>query len=145
MKSNIHWDLIHAVKEDDLTLAYTGIFEDSMTNRIIELSEAYLESHEQMGKLKRKASFLVAECFQNVVRHGSKETESAFFSMGSESFIIRFKNIEFDHGILQKNQINAASESFLQTLPETFADFFFSSCLHIWEYFIRINTGIFSG
>jgi len=91
MKTNIHWDLLPVVNEDDLTLAYTGIFEDSMTNRIIDLSEAYLESHEQMGKLKRKASFLVAECFQNVVRHGSKETDTTFFSVGTESFIIRFK------------------------------------------------------
>ena len=91
MKSNIHWDLIPVVNEDDLTLAYSGIFSDSMTDRIIELSEVYLESHEQMGKLRRKASFLVAECFQNVVRHGSKEKDSTFFSIGTDSFLLRFK------------------------------------------------------
>ena len=91
MKSNIHWDLIPVVNKDDLTLAYSGLFSDSMTDKIIELSEAYLESHEQMGKLKRKASFLVAECFQNVVRHGIKEKNSTFSSIGTESFIIRFK------------------------------------------------------
>ena len=91
MKSNFHGDIIPIVKKDSLTLAYSGVFSDSMTDRIIELSEAYLESHEQMGKMRRKTSFLVAECFQNVVRHGSKESTNAFFSLGTESFVIRFK------------------------------------------------------
>ena len=58
---------------DDLTLAYSGEFTDSMTERIIDLSEAYLDSSIKLGKLKRRTSFLVAECFQNVVRHGMKE------------------------------------------------------------------------
>ena len=79
MTSNTVGDLISIVKRDSLTLSYSGVFSDSMTDRIIELSEAYLESHEQMGKMRRKTSFLVAECFQNVVRHGGTEVNSAFF------------------------------------------------------------------
>ena len=92
MTSNTVGDLISIVKRDSLTLSYSGVFSDSMTDRIIELSEAYLESHEQMGKMRRKTSFLVAECFQNVVRHGVTEVNSNFFSLGTDSFVIRFKD-----------------------------------------------------
>ena len=91
MKSNSVGDIIPLVKMDSLTLSYSGVFSDSMTDRIIELSEAYLESHEQLGKMRRKTSFLVAECFQNVVRHGMGEVNSAFFSQGTDSFVIRFR------------------------------------------------------
>ena len=91
MRSKFYGDVLPIVKRDNLTLAYSGVFSDSMTDRIIELSEAYLETHEQMSKIRRKTSFLVAECFQNVVRHGSADVNSDFFSLGTDSFIIRFK------------------------------------------------------
>jgi len=91
MKSKFSLDQIPVlIKDDHLNLAYLGLFSDSMTNMIIELSESYLESHEQMGKLMRKTSFLVAECFQNIVRHGLKESDAPLFSVGNDSFLIKF-------------------------------------------------------
>ena len=90
MKQENSESLLKLIVGDDLTLAYSGRFNDSMTDRIIELSEAYLESHEQLSKLRRKASFLVAESFQNVIRHGTKDTDTPMFSAGNESFMIRF-------------------------------------------------------
>lgn len=92
MDSKTDSDLLSMIIDDDLTLSYAGVFTDSMTDMIIELSEAYLESHEQMSKLKRKTSFLVAECFQNVVRHGANEEEIMNLSQSNDSFLIRFKN-----------------------------------------------------
>ncbi len=88
---------------DDLTLAYSGEFTDSMTESIIELSEAYLDSSEKLAKLKRRTSFLVAECFQNVVRHSMKDDEqkNAF----NESFFLRF----------YENKCFIASENIIQT------------------------------
>ena len=92
MEKSTRIDLVSTIADDDLTLSYSGVFTDSMTDMIIELSEAYLEANEQLGKLKKKTSFLVAECFQNVVRHGTKEAEVVHDSDSSESFILRFKN-----------------------------------------------------
>ncbi len=92
MEISTRTDLESTIADDDLTLSYSGVFTDSMTDMIIELSEAYLEASEQLGRLKKKTSFLVAECFQNVIRHGTKEKEIASDSESSESFILRFKN-----------------------------------------------------
>jgi len=78
--------------DDDLTLAYSGEFRDTLTDRIIELAETYIESSEPSSRLRKKTSFLVAECFQNVIRHGSKDAELIFDSPRRvESFILRFR------------------------------------------------------
>lgn len=76
----------HRFKNDDLTLAYFGSFKDSIVERMIDLSESVLEKN-QLGGIKRRAFFLVAECFQNVARHGidnnlrdsDEKLENAFF------------------------------------------------------------------
>ncbi|MEX0987945.1 MAG: SiaB family protein kinase [Bacteroidales bacterium] len=84
-------DIYKIIKQDDLTLAYSGEFRDIMTDRIIELAEVYLESNNESTKLRRKTSFLVAECFQNVIRHGIKNPEVRSKNpQRTESFIIRF-------------------------------------------------------
>lgn len=88
MSKTLIKEFYRTIHMDDLTLAYSGEFTDSMTESIIELSEAYLDSSVKLGKLKRRTSFLVAECFQNVVRHSMKENgrKNAY----NESFFLRF-------------------------------------------------------
>lgn len=90
MESLVLKDLFKEIYQDDLTLAYAGKFSDSMTDKIIDMAEIYIKSHEQISKLRKRTSFLVAECFQNVVRHGEKNLDSSQISMGKESFLIRF-------------------------------------------------------
>lgn len=92
MEESVRADILSTIADDDLTMSYSGVFTDTMTDMIIDLSEAYLEANEQLGKLKKKTSFLVAECFQNVVRHGAREREAADITDSAESFVIRFKN-----------------------------------------------------
>ena len=92
MEFSARADIFSTIADDDLTMSYSGVFTDSMTGMIIDLSEAYLGSNEELGKLKKKTSFLVAECFQNVVRHGTKEKEAVLVTDSRESFILRFKN-----------------------------------------------------
>jgi hypothetical protein len=92
MESTILKELSQAIYHDALTLAYAGKFSDSLTDKIIGMAEVYVESDQQLHKLRRKTSFLVAECFQNVVRHSVKNSESKHNPMGKESFLIRFYN-----------------------------------------------------
>lgn len=76
----------HRFNNDDLTLAYYGSFKDSIVEKIVDLSESFLEKN-QLGGLKKRAVFLVAECFQNVARHATDskikndegKLENAFF------------------------------------------------------------------
>ncbi len=58
------------IKEDNLCLLYNGDFSDDITNKLIELSEYNINNIDSLHKMKKKASFLMAECFQNIVRHG---------------------------------------------------------------------------
>ncbi len=90
MDSSILKNLCKDIYQDDLTLAYAGKFNDSMTDKIIGMAEIYIRSHQQISKLRKRTSFLVAECFQNVVRHGEKDLDPSQISLGKESFLIRF-------------------------------------------------------
>jgi hypothetical protein len=58
------------IREDNLCLLYNGDFSDEITNKLIELSEYNINNINTLSKMKKKASFLMAECFQNIVRHG---------------------------------------------------------------------------
>src|SRR3990172_1478262 len=57
------------LKEDNLCLGYQGEVTDDMTEKIIALSEYSINNMEDAKKLRKKVSFLMAESFQNIVRH----------------------------------------------------------------------------
>ena len=96
--------------EDDLTLAYFGSFKDSITEKIIDLSESYLDKNKLRG-LKRKTVFLVAECFQNVARHGQEKAISADDLKIENAFFMRVRN---DHlHIASANPIPNDKKEFL--------------------------------
>jgi hypothetical protein len=61
--------LNNSLKESKISLSYFGAFSDEITNKLISISEFYLQHKSEIGKLKNKVSFLIAECFQNIVRH----------------------------------------------------------------------------
>ncbi|MEM9024279.1 MAG: SiaB family protein kinase, partial [Bacteroidota bacterium] len=61
--------LFQELREDNLSFIYQGDFNDDITSRIIDLSDRNIESNIQLKRLKKKVSFLVAECFQNIIRH----------------------------------------------------------------------------
>lgn len=72
-------------------LSYFGNFSDEITDKIIGISEFYLQQTSDVAKLKNKVSFLIAECFQNIVRHGSNQ-ESQGATNNSDFFQINILN-----------------------------------------------------
>ena len=64
------YNLYKSLEDNSSFMAYLGEFSDQMTDQLIDLTEHYLASKSQMGKIKNKVSFLIAESFQNIVRHG---------------------------------------------------------------------------
>lgn len=70
---NIIWEFFNTLKKDSLSIIYLGDFNDRDTDTIISLSEYNIEGKNELKKLKKKISFLIAESFQNVVRHGSED------------------------------------------------------------------------
>ncbi|MDP2385143.1 MAG: SiaB family protein kinase [Bacteroidota bacterium] len=64
------YELFKHLREERIFLSYFGSFDDSITDKFTEISEYYLESSNELNRLKNKVSFLIAESFQNIVRHG---------------------------------------------------------------------------
>ncbi|MDA3953247.1 MAG: SiaB family protein kinase [Bacteroidales bacterium] len=78
------------IKEDNLCLLYNGDFSDEITNKLIELSEYNITNNiETLSKMKKKASFLMAECFQNIVRHGESIDGKANASANEGFFLTK--------------------------------------------------------
>jgi len=70
------FDLYNIYNKEQTTLAYLGLFSDELTNLLMNLTESAIASQNQVGKLKKRISFLIAETFQNVIRHGVIEKEN---------------------------------------------------------------------
>lgn len=60
---------------DRLCLILNGVFNDDLTHRITELTEQNVSQIDEITHLRKKMSFLVVECFQNIVRHGESADE----------------------------------------------------------------------
>lgn len=62
--------------EVKLLFAYRGAMNDSITDAILGISEHTLDEHTTLACSNRKISFLLVECFQNILRHGQQESPS---------------------------------------------------------------------
>ena len=121
-------ELFHLLSHDNLSFIYQGNFNDEITHRIIDLSEINNIVQDQ-GRLNSKVSVLLAECFQNIIRHGdsniapfiSPEKTGIFItrSFGS-SYIITSANIidnsEIPNLKVKLEQINNLSKEELKEL-----------------------------
>lgn len=105
--------------DTQMSLWYKGLMQDSITERLIDIVEA----DQSIGKSKKKISFLMAESFQNIVRHGLKDKENTipgFFGVTNKSDVISIfssNQIEQKYGaILSKKfeHVNSLSKDELK-------------------------------
>lgn len=68
-----------AFAEEQMNLLYTGDFTDELTDLLIEVNNNQYSSKDELKKSHRKAAFLIAECFQNIVRHNELSNKDSFF------------------------------------------------------------------
>ncbi len=97
--------------QDDLIFGYSGSFSDTITAMIIEISEQNIESHGNLTKLKKKISFLMAECYQNIVRHGTNPHTNLKFPTKSSAFFSRSR-----HGVFYITSANYVLNEFKDTI-----------------------------
>lgn len=69
------YQLFSNLHNDNLSFIYQGSFNDEITERIIDISESTIAAMNEQQKISNKVSFLLAECFQNVIRHGDFTTD----------------------------------------------------------------------
>ncbi len=65
---------------DSLSFIYNGEVNDNVTEGIIRLTEHNVTNIEELAKIRKKVSFIMVECFQNLVRHGKGEDSGSLFS-----------------------------------------------------------------
>jgi hypothetical protein len=83
------YNLFNNLHKDNLSFIYQGSFNDEITERIIDISETSISSKQEQAKMSNKVSFLLAECFQNVIRHGENISLLKHSSEAAGIFITR--------------------------------------------------------
>ncbi|MFH1321982.1 MAG: SiaB family protein kinase [Bacteroidota bacterium] len=66
------YDFYGNLHSDNLSFMYQGNFNDDIMEKTLKLSEYNIDNIGERSKLKRKVSFLMVECFQNIIKHGDK-------------------------------------------------------------------------
>ncbi len=89
------YELYQALEKDSLSLFYLGDVSDSITEKLIALNDKKLTDQNNSLKSGRKVAFLIAECFQNVIRHQEQPVENVGVSGGSSMFMLRHQDLQF--------------------------------------------------
>jgi len=96
---------------DHISFLFQGSYNDDMTEGILELSEYNIDNFEGLTKQRKKISFLIVECFQNIVRHGVVDST---YVIPEGVFIIRNKgNVNYI------SSINYLSNDVVKPLKQT--------------------------
>lgn len=89
MNASTAVNLLTELVQDDLIFAYSGMLSNSITHKVIELTHFNIDGKGSMVKLKNKISFLMAECYQNVIRHGKHTIEVEELEQSGGSLFFR--------------------------------------------------------
>jgi hypothetical protein len=103
--------LIDHLRFDNLSFIYRAHFSDELTSLLIDLCEQNIGHVEELKKSRKKVSFLMAESFQNIIRHKKKRSRS------KELFSLR--NIGQEFYITSVNQVDNSAVPLLEEKLKT--------------------------
>lgn len=108
-------DLYSSVQNHQVYFSYFGKFTDVVTSNIIDMLEPLLIQDPAMKKVRKKASFLIAECFQNVVRHSIDESDNSgvLTDLSAENFQIAINDREINItsvNVVEKSKVRHINE-----------------------------------
>lgn len=109
-------ELIDKVKDHKICLSYLGLFNDDITTRLIAISEYYLENKTDLGKLKSKVSLLIAECFQNIIRHSGSKDQHSILAENPDFFqlsILEDRVVLSSCNLIHNDHIDALNEKMM--------------------------------
>ena len=69
------FSLYNELKNDSFVLVYMGEFDDDLTTILMDINDA---SKTDMKTSRKKMSYLIAECFQNIIRHSDKKKSCGY-------------------------------------------------------------------
>jgi hypothetical protein len=100
------YDVYKALAKDSFVLLYMGVFDDLLTSILMDINDA---GRFEMKSSRKKISFLIAECFQNIVRHSDKDSKDAIGFNVPEMFLLR--NRKAMHYLVTTNIVKSEDES----------------------------------
>lgn len=98
------FDFYRELERDRLSLIFNGDVTDEITDGIIRITDFNINNIEELAKMRKRVSFILLECFQNLVRHGKPSKEvaehpSALFStrlVGDSNYVSSINLIDVD-------------------------------------------------
>lgn len=97
------FDLYQTLKADNLSLFYQGVTHDDITDKLISLSDENIRAQTELERIRKRVSFAISECFQNLIRHKDIPAEKKDTLKRPSMFMIR--NIGRDYYIGSANLI----------------------------------------
>ncbi|MCK6650269.1 MAG: SiaB family protein kinase [Bacteroidia bacterium] len=110
MEKDTGYYFFNQFKQDRFCLAYMGAFDDELTEILMRSNETSIQ---ESPKLKKRLSFLIAECFQNIIRH-SDEPE-VLNSTNNKPTVFILRNHGGSHYISSSNLISNIKKEGLET------------------------------
>jgi hypothetical protein len=101
------YSLYNKLKKDSFSLFYMGEFDDDLTEVLMRIQET---SSEEGRSIKKRVSYLIAECFQNIIRHSDEEKET---DLGDSSKFFMMRNVEGVHYLGTANPVEQKNQSTL--------------------------------
>jgi len=89
----IFFELFH---DDEYCLLYNGNFVDAITSKIINITKVSLIQRGELIKTQNRFAFLIAECFQNIIRHGGHKEHNINDKPLPGFFMAKIKNNFYD-------------------------------------------------
>lgn len=110
--------LLHTYQQNqggDSLITYYGICNDEITDKLIQVLESFMGVDAHFGKISGRVSFLVSECFQNVIRHGEGRSDGKVQVAHHQDFFrVRIRN-----GAVALASCNLVSVSKAKVLEQT--------------------------
>lgn len=100
MGTEIAFRFLNKFKNDHFSLAYMGEFDDELTFSLMKTNETNVQEPQMFRK---RLSFLIAECFQNIIRHADKPEIMTRTNNKPKIFLLR--NVGNAHYIASSNLI----------------------------------------
>jgi len=87
----IKW-FFNKLMDDNQCLLYNGNFSNAVTAKVIKINESGFINQDESIKIQKRAMYLIGECFQNIIKHGDKTTQTPNDVGNSEFFMTRSSN-----------------------------------------------------
>lgn len=112
------YDYYKELENDRLSFIFNGDVSDDITDGIIRITEFNVNNFEALNKLSRRISFIMVECFQNVVRHGKssdsqKEKSEGLFAarlLGDANYVSSINMIDVAEVEMLREKLNQLND-----------------------------------